>query len=118
MALCKTVTSIGLLAFTFAQSYAKTVLLLYCGKEFLIGGLPEYLLKYHSIAIYFLAINGITECFMFATNKSEDINRYNYFMGIYSLLFLFFSYFLTLLFGPVGFILANCINMFLRILHR
>lgn len=36
-------------------------------------------------------------------------------MGFFSVTFLFLSYQLTSFFGPVGFILANCTNMFLRI---
>lgn len=36
-------------------------------------------------------------------------------MGIFSVTFLLLSYQLTSTFGPVGFILANCINMLLRI---
>lgn len=36
-------------------------------------------------------------------------------MGIFSVTFLLLSYQLTSVFGPVGFILANCINMMLRI---
>lgn len=36
-------------------------------------------------------------------------------MGVFSFIFLFLSYVLTSMFGPVGFILANCTNMSLRI---
>lgn len=36
-------------------------------------------------------------------------------MGVFSFIFLFLSYVLTSFFGPVGFILANCTNMLLRI---
>lgn len=42
-------------------------------------------------------------------------NRYNYYMAIFSVTFLALSYQLTNLFGPVGFILANCTNMIFRI---
>lgn len=42
-------------------------------------------------------------------------NRYNYYMAIFSVTFLMLSYQLTNLFGPVGFILANCTNMIFRI---
>lgn len=43
--------------------------------------------------------------------------RYNYYMGIFSITFLLLSYQLTSYFGPVGFILANCTNMLLRIIY-
>lgn len=112
---CKCVTSIGLIGFTFGQSYAGTLLLLYGGKEFVFGGLPELLLRWHSFAIILLAVNGITEGYMFATNTSKQIDTYNYFMAIFSVTFLVLSYQLTNIFGPVGFILANCCNMAFRI---
>ena len=39
-------------------------------------------------------------------------------MLVFSLVFLTASYFLTKLFGSVGFILANCVNMAARIFYR
>lgn len=64
-----------------------------------------------------MAVNGITEGYMFATNTSKDIDKYNYLMAIFSISFLILSYILTSVFGPVGFIFANCINMFCRICY-
>lgn len=112
---CKGVTSIGLLGFVFGQSYAGTVLLLYGGSDFVAGGLPELLLRWHALAIVLLAVNGITEGYMFATNTSKQIDTYNYYMAIFSVTFLILSYQLTNYFGAVGFILANCCNMTFRI---
>lgn len=112
---CKVVTSIGLLGFTFGQSYSGTLLLLYGGADFVAGGLPEILLRSHSLAIVLLAVNGITEGYMFATNTSKQIDTYNYYMAIFSVTFLLLSYQLTNWLGPVGFILANCCNMTFRI---
>lgn len=71
---CKGVMSIGLLGFTFGQSYAGTLLLLYGGHDFVSSGLPELLLRWHCLSIILLAINGITEGYMFATNTSKQIN--------------------------------------------
>lgn len=73
--LCKAVTSIGLLSFVFGQSYAGTLLLLYGGSDFVSGGLPEVLLRWHCFAIVLLAVNGITEGYMFATITSKEIDR-------------------------------------------
>lgn len=39
-------------------------------------------------------------------------------MVVFSVSFLVISYVLTNLLGPVGFILANCVNMLARIIHR
>lgn len=38
-------------------------------------------------------------------------------MVVFSIMFLIISYLLTNILGPVGFILANCINMAARIAH-
>ncbi|XP_059614048.1 protein RFT1 homolog [Phlebotomus argentipes] len=112
---CKVVLSIGLMGFVFGQSYSGTILLLYGGRDFVAGGLPELLLRWHSLAIILLAVNGISEGYMFATNTSKEIDGYNYYMAIFSVTFLLLSYQLTNLLGPVGFILANCANMIFRI---
>uniref|UniRef100_A0A1I8MAW7 Protein RFT1 homolog n=1 Tax=Musca domestica TaxID=7370 RepID=A0A1I8MAW7_MUSDO len=109
------ITSIGLLATMFGQNYSHSVLYLYGGPNFVADNLPEKLLRCHCIAIYFLAINGITEGYMFATNTSKQIDKYNYVMGIFSIIFIVMSFVLTRIFGPVGFIIANCVNMLCRI---
>lgn len=115
--LLRTVTFIGLLALIFGQSYSKTFLILYGGNHFVEDNLPEILLRCHCLAILLLAINGITEGFMFATNTSIQIDSYNYYMAIFSAIFLILSYQLTNLFGSIGFIFANCCNMLLRIIY-
>ncbi|XP_028169086.1 protein RFT1 homolog [Ostrinia nubilalis] len=114
---CKTVTSIGLIVLIFGQSYARTLLMLYGGEAFVASGLPVQLLRSHCLAIVLLAINGVTECYTFATMTSAQLNSYNYLMVFFSVSFLFLSYGLTYIFGPVGFIVSNCINMFARIMH-
>lgn len=115
--LCKTVSSIGLIVLVFGQSYARTLLLLYGGEAFIASGLPVQLLRSHCLAIMLLATNGVTECYTFATMTSAQLNSYNYLMVFFSISFLFLSYVLTYIFGPVGFIISNCINMFVRIIH-
>ncbi|XP_063697354.1 protein RFT1 homolog isoform X1 [Culicoides brevitarsis] len=112
---CRAVTSIGLLGLVFGQSYAGTLLLLYGGADFVSGGLPETLLRWHCVAIVLLAVNGVTEGYIFATKTSKEIDAYNYYMAIFSVTFLLLSYQLTNMFGPVGFILANICNMVFRI---
>ena len=114
---CRCVVSIGLLGFVFGQSYAGTLLYLYGGADFVEGGLPETLLRWHCLAIVLLAMNGVTEGYMFATSTTKEIDKYNYYMAIFSVTFLLLSYQLTNMLGPVGFILANCCNMSFRIAY-
>ena len=59
----------------------------------------------------------MTECFMFAAMSKDDVDSYNYKMMIFSAVFLGASWYLTIL-GSVGFVIANCLNMLLRIYHR
>ncbi|XP_030751272.1 protein RFT1 homolog [Sitophilus oryzae] len=115
--LCKIVTSIGLLVVTFGQSYSSTLLYLYGGKKLIESDLPTTLLQFHCFAIVLLAINGVTEAYVFATMTNIQLDRYNYVMVVFSISFLLISYILTNILGPVGFIVANCINMAARIIH-
>ncbi|XP_047533081.1 protein RFT1 homolog [Vanessa atalanta] len=114
---CKIVSSIGLVVLVFGLSYSRTLLTLYGGEVFVASGLPVQLLQSHCLAIVLMAINGITECYTFATMTSAQLNSYNYLMVFFSISFLILSYVLTYVLGPVGFIISNCINMFARIVH-
>ncbi|XP_066140126.1 man(5)GlcNAc(2)-PP-dolichol translocation protein RFT1 isoform X2 [Euwallacea fornicatus] len=115
--LCRVVTSIGLVVVIFGQSYSYTLLQLYGGKKLVEITLPTTLLQFHCFAIVLLAINGVTEAYVFATMNNKQLDKYNYMMVVFSITFLLISYLLTNILGPVGFILANCINMGGRIVH-
>ncbi|XP_076249893.1 man(5)GlcNAc(2)-PP-dolichol translocation protein RFT1 isoform X2 [Rhynchophorus ferrugineus] len=115
--LCKIVTSIGLFVVTFGQSYSYTLLFLYGGTKLVESTLPVTLLQFHCFAIVLLATNGVTEAYVFATMNNKQLDRYNYVMVLFSISFLILSYILTNILGPVGFIIANCINMSARIIH-
>lgn len=115
--LCKVVMSIGLVVVVFGQSYSHTLLHLYGGRALTEDPLPTTLLKCHCMAVLLLAVNGITECYVFATMSNIELDRYNYVMVFFSVSFLIISYVFTNFFGAVGFIFANCINMGARIVH-
>ncbi|KAK4874808.1 hypothetical protein RN001_014168 [Aquatica leii] len=115
--LCRVVTSIGFIVIVFGQSYSHTLLYLYGGKVLTDDPLPTTLLQFHCVAVLLLAINGVTECYVFATMNNEELDKYNYVMVVFSITFLAISYVLTSVCGPVGFILANCVNMLARIIH-
>ncbi|XP_071082431.1 man(5)GlcNAc(2)-PP-dolichol translocation protein RFT1-like isoform X1 [Haliotis cracherodii] len=112
----KTVTLIGLTILVFGQSYSFLALDLY-GGSILSSGAGPSLLRWYCLYVLFIAINGITEGFVFATMSKEDVDRYNRKMFIFSGVFLLSSWLLTKYLGSVGFILANCFNMLVRILH-
>ena len=110
------ITSIGLVILVFGQSYSRLLLYLYGGQNLAVGTGPM-LMQVHCLAVLLLAVNGITECYSFATMNTLQLDNYNYIMAVLSVLFLIFSWALTRLFGGVGFILANCCNMAARIGH-
>lgn len=74
--LCKIVTSIGLIILIFGQSYSYTLLYMYGGDKLVENYLPVTLLKFHSGAIVLLAVNGVTEGYVFATMNSVQLDRF------------------------------------------
>ncbi|KYN21856.1 Protein RFT1 like protein [Trachymyrmex cornetzi] len=114
--LCSVVTYIGLIVLVFGQSYSSLLLWLYGGSK-LILPLPVLLLRAHCLAVLLLGINGVTECYTNATADNATINKSNLIMVYQSITFLGASYLFATWFGPVGFVLGNCVNMSLRIIH-
>lgn len=73
--LCKVVISIGMVVVVFGQTYSHTLLFLYGGRVLTENQLPTILLKWHCFAIVLLAVNGVTEGFVFATMDSKQLDR-------------------------------------------
>uniref|UniRef100_A0A8D2QQ80 Protein RFT1 homolog n=1 Tax=Zosterops lateralis melanops TaxID=1220523 RepID=A0A8D2QQ80_ZOSLA len=114
--LLKLVLLIGLTITVFGYAYSQLALDIYGGSMLSSGTGPD-LLRCYSLYVLFLAVNGITECFTSALMCKEEVDRYNFVMLALSFIFLCISYFLTHWYGSVGFILANCFNMGIRIAH-
>lgn len=72
-----------MIALSFGQAYAKLALFLYGGSA-LATGIGPVLLKLHCLAILFLAVNGITECYAAATMNVAELNKF-----VVCILFLF-----------------------------
>ncbi|XP_055985488.1 protein RFT1 homolog [Sorex fumeus] len=104
----------GLTITVFGFAYSQLALDIY-GGTMLSSGSGPVLLRTYSLYVLLLAINGVTECFTFAAMSKEEVDRYNGTMLALSCSFLVAAYFLTHWFGSVGFILANCFNMGIRI---
>lgn len=114
--LLKTVTLIGCIILVFGQPYAYLALDLY-GGSLLSSGAGPLLLRWYCLYVLLLAVNGITECFYFSIMSKEEIDSYNHKMLLFSVILLGSSLFLTQIFGSVGFVLANSINIGCRILQ-
>jgi len=115
-ALLKLVSLIGFVVVAFGLPYSYLALQIY-GGDMLSSGSGPVLLRWFCIYVSLLAINGITECFMFAIMRHDDVNRHQKWLLAFCGIFLTASLLLTKPFGSVGFILANCINMISRIIY-
>ncbi|XP_032146093.1 protein RFT1 homolog isoform X3 [Sapajus apella] len=104
----------GLTITVFGFAYSQLALDIY-GGAMLSSGSGPVLLRSYCLYVLLLAINGVTECFTFAAMSKEEVDRYNFVMLALSSSFLVLSYLLTRWCGSVGFILANCFNMGIRI---
>jgi oligosaccharide translocation protein RFT1 len=114
--LLKLVLLVALTILSFGFSYSFLALDIY-GGSLLSGGEGPTLLRWYCVYVLVLGINGVTECFVFAAMSQPQVDRYNRMMLVFSVTFLSASLLLTRLLGCVGFVLANCVNMTIRILH-
>lgn len=113
--LLKILSTIGIVVLIFGQSYSRLLLQIYGGSKLGENDLCVNLLRFHCVYIYLLAINGLTEGFFNATMSQAEINKHNYRLVLFSILFLVFSFISVNLFSIYGFLVANSLNMIIRI---
>lgn len=114
--LLKFVVLLGCIILIFGYAYSYLLLDIYAGP--ILSSYPgPKLLRWFCVYVLVIAINGTTECFVFAAMSQQEVDRYNTKMLVFSVLFLTSSWYLTKTIGSVGFILANCLNMLARIAH-
>lgn len=70
--LLKSVSLVGLKILVFGFSYAQLALHAY-GYTIFSSGVGPYLLRWYCLYVLVLAINGIIECFSFATMSKEAV---------------------------------------------
>ncbi|CAF1521779.1 unnamed protein product, partial [Rotaria sordida] len=99
---------------TFGFPYSRTLLNIYGGTNLIEGSGPG-LLRLYCIYILFLAINGITEAFSQATMSIKQLKNYKNLISIFAIIYLGIFYILIKQIGIYGIIIANCLNMSLRI---
>eukprot|EP01134_Creolimax_fragrantissima_P002325 CFRG2325T1 len=108
---------LGLVFVSFGPPYTTILLDIYGGHTISTGVGPS-LLSWYCLYVLLLGVNGITECFLIASADRGLIDRYNHLMIGFSVVFLATSLTLTRTrLGAAGFIVANCVNMGLRILY-
>ena len=113
--LVRGVSLVGALIFVFGFNFAHLSLLIYAGADF--AAAAGVLLRWQSLYILIIAINGVTESFVVACMHQRQLNTFNGFLALLSLILVSASVLLTPRFSTLGFVIANCIHMLFRILH-
>jgi oligosaccharide translocation protein RFT1 len=115
--LFKALNIIGIIVFIFGQGYSKLLLKIYGGNKLSDNIVCVNMLRLYSFYIIFLAINGISEGFFNATISEEEVQRHNYKLVAFSISYLMLCFISIRWFNIYGFIIANTINMMLRIVY-
>lgn len=109
-------TLLSLFAFALGPTVAPILLHLVAGSRWSDSGAGEVLGTY-CYYIPFLAINGVSEAFVAATASTKDLRNQSLWMGLNFAVFASSAWvFLRVCeMGAKGLVLANCVNMALRI---
>ncbi|CAK9295818.1 unnamed protein product, partial [Gordionus sp. m RMFG-2023] len=116
-------TTIGLLVITFGLAYSELALRLYMGSssphsnQYDTINRATSLLQLFCLYLFILGINGITECYTFAIYTKANIDNFNKILIVLSLIFLMVATPLGRLLGPPGLVIANCLNISIRIVY-
>lgn len=108
---------IGFVVCVFGIPYSSTAISLY-GGELLSKNGGALLLSLYSGYILVTAINGITEGFAMASMDNNQIISHGKFLFVTSVFHLFINYGLCVYMNSAGFIVANIINMSIRIVYN
>ncbi|CAI2351361.1 unnamed protein product [Caenorhabditis sp. 36 PRJEB53466] len=108
---------LGFVVCTFGAPYSPTAVHLYGGQLLSENG-GALLLSLYSGYILVTAINGITEGFAMATMNNVQILSHGKFLFLASVLHLASNYILCFYLDSAGFIVANILNMTIRIVYN
>uniref|UniRef100_A0A0D6R219 Protein RFT1 homolog n=1 Tax=Araucaria cunninghamii TaxID=56994 RepID=A0A0D6R219_ARACU len=112
----KLVIMIGLFFITFGPSYSYILLRLLYGKKW-SDGEASVALGFYCFYVMVLAINGTTEAFLHAVGTNKQLLWSNASLVIFSVIYVCLNILFVQHAGAVGLILANSINMMLRITY-
>ena len=122
--LLRVMVMVGCVALVFGMSYAFIALYAYGGAVLILGDVAPALLRTYAAYIPFLALNGVSESFLFATLSPSDIDRYDFnsvfgfswhshVFSSFSITFLKFSH-PSSLYRPLGFLQQNSAHKILN----
>ncbi len=116
--LLKFCITLGSIFVFFGPAYTHTLLLLLYGDKWTSTEAPLVLSAY-CFYVLFMAVNGVTEAFVHAASDRSQLDRFNYWMPLFSGGYLIVAYLCLSVFhfGTVSLVVANCLNMALRITY-
>lgn len=112
--LVKAVAVLGLLAVSFGPAYSHAFIKLAYASKWSNSAAPQVLSAY-MVYVLLVAVNGITEAFVHATQSRQDLRRSNFLLVGFTTAHIALSFGLVARFGTVGLVLADAANMLLRI---
>ncbi|OAY48125.1 hypothetical protein MANES_06G133200v8 [Manihot esculenta] len=112
----KLVLLIGLVFMAFGPSFSYSLIRLLYGHKW-SDGEASTALQYYCLYIIVLAMNGTSEAFLHAVATESQLKRSNDSLLVFSLLYVVLNVLLIRSAGAVGLILANSLNVILRIAY-
>ncbi|KDP22441.1 hypothetical protein JCGZ_26272 [Jatropha curcas] len=112
----KLVLLIGLVFMAFGPSYSYSLIRLLYGHKW-SDGEASTALQYYCLYIIVLAMNGTSEAFLHAVATENQLKRSNDSLLVFSMLYIVLNVLLIRSAGAIGLIMANSLNMILRIIY-
>jgi len=107
---------ISLLLITFVIPHCSTIINIYIGSKLSINSYFILYLRLYLISILLNSINIINESFVQLIMSIKQFDDYQNLLLLYSFIYLFVSYTFIKLFGIIGIIIINCLNIIGRII--
>ena len=107
---------VGSIFATFGPSYSSLLLHILYGSTWSTSEAPAVLGQY-CFYIFLLGANGILEAFMHGVMTPQELSRSNAWLVLFSVLHIGATATLVVHFGASGLVVANCLNMSLRIAY-
>ncbi|CAN1180470.1 Protein RFT1 homolog [Linum perenne] len=106
----------GLVFMAFGPSYSYSLIRLLYGQKW-SDGEASVALQYYCLYVIVLAMNGTSEAFLHAVATENQIKRSNDSLLLFSIIYVVLNVLLIRSAGAVGLILANSLNMTMRIIY-
>lgn len=115
-AMLRAMLIVGSMFATFGPSYSGLLLHILYGSTWSRSEAPT-VLGYYCFYIFLLGANGILEAFMHGVMNPSELSRSNAWLVLFSIVHIGASGTLVVHFGATGLVVANCLNMALRIAY-